>query len=204
MAQANTMLLFWAKLLSFPAYLLLTRQPTAFISATGSLQQLSQFDTEWREADALLFSRTVTFAPQAFAYAITACMLCHTRKRGIFVTVWPLKSWQFFLVVLFLFVFVLLDTLTALLRMMRKGMAPLPRHKTGLQHIFYVYLSVSVASSYNIDLEHPLVFRGPNSSFFGYSVLEHYHDNTRWWVSCSKVPWKVFISFQWCNEFVLV
>uniref|UniRef100_A0A665WNJ2 Uncharacterized protein n=1 Tax=Echeneis naucrates TaxID=173247 RepID=A0A665WNJ2_ECHNA len=37
-----------------------------------------------------------------------------------------------------------------------------------------------VAYSYNIDLEHPLVFRGPNSSFFGYSVLEHYHDNTRW------------------------
>ncbi|CAG09477.1 unnamed protein product, partial [Tetraodon nigroviridis] len=34
--------------------------------------------------------------------------------------------------------------------------------------------------SYNIDLEHPLVFRGPKSSFFGYSVLEHYHDNTRW------------------------
>uniref|UniRef100_A0A672YK89 Uncharacterized protein n=1 Tax=Sphaeramia orbicularis TaxID=375764 RepID=A0A672YK89_9TELE len=37
-----------------------------------------------------------------------------------------------------------------------------------------------LAYSYNIDLEHPLVFRGPNSSFFGYSVLEHYHDNTRW------------------------
>uniref|UniRef100_A0A671YR91 Integrin, alpha 9 n=1 Tax=Sparus aurata TaxID=8175 RepID=A0A671YR91_SPAAU len=37
-----------------------------------------------------------------------------------------------------------------------------------------------LAYSYNIDLEHPLVFRGPNNSFFGYSVLEHYHDNTRW------------------------
>uniref|UniRef100_A0A672YIW8 Uncharacterized protein n=1 Tax=Sphaeramia orbicularis TaxID=375764 RepID=A0A672YIW8_9TELE len=49
-----------------------------------------------------------------------------------------------------------------------------------LQNVFYVYLSISVAYSYNIDLEHPLVFRGPNSSFFGYSVLEHYHDNTRW------------------------
>nr|XP_023994036.1 integrin alpha-9-like [Salvelinus alpinus] len=34
--------------------------------------------------------------------------------------------------------------------------------------------------SYNIDLEHAVVFRGPDSSFFGYSVLEHYHDNTRW------------------------
>lgn len=64
--------------------------------------------------------------------------------------------------------------------MMRKGMAPLRRQKTGVQNVFYVYLSISVAYSYNIDLEHPLVFRGPNSSFFGYSVLEHYHDNTRW------------------------
>uniref|UniRef100_A0A8C9WYJ2 Integrin, alpha 9 n=1 Tax=Sander lucioperca TaxID=283035 RepID=A0A8C9WYJ2_SANLU len=64
--------------------------------------------------------------------------------------------------------------------MVRKGMAPLRRHKTGVQNVFYVYLSISVAYSYNIDLQHPLVFRGPNSSFFGYSVLEHYHDNTRW------------------------
>uniref|UniRef100_A0A3P8RAX4 Integrin alpha-2 domain-containing protein n=1 Tax=Astatotilapia calliptera TaxID=8154 RepID=A0A3P8RAX4_ASTCA len=51
---------------------------------------------------------------------------------------------------------------------------------TGVRNVFYVYLSISMAYSYNIDLEHPLVFRGPNSSFFGYSVLEHYHDNTRW------------------------
>uniref|UniRef100_A0A8D3E1L5 Integrin, alpha 9 n=1 Tax=Scophthalmus maximus TaxID=52904 RepID=A0A8D3E1L5_SCOMX len=63
---------------------------------------------------------------------------------------------------------------------MRKGMAPLRRQKTGLQNVFYVCLFISAAHSYNIDLEHPLVFRGPNSSFFGYSVLEHYHDNTRW------------------------
>uniref|UniRef100_A0A3B5B2W1 Integrin subunit alpha 9 n=1 Tax=Stegastes partitus TaxID=144197 RepID=A0A3B5B2W1_9TELE len=63
---------------------------------------------------------------------------------------------------------------------MRKGMAPLRKHKTGVQNVFYVCLSISVAYSYNLDLEHPLVFRGPNSSFFGYSVLEHYHDNTRW------------------------
>uniref|UniRef100_A0A667XJ86 Integrin, alpha 9 n=1 Tax=Myripristis murdjan TaxID=586833 RepID=A0A667XJ86_9TELE len=53
-------------------------------------------------------------------------------------------------------------------------------NRSRLQNVFYVYLSISVAYSYNIDLEHPLVFRGPNSSFFGYSVLEHYHDNTRW------------------------
>lgn len=59
-------------------------------------------------------------------------------------------------------------------------MAPLRGQKTGVQSVIYVCLSISVAYSYNIDLEHPLVFRGPNSSFFGYSVLEHYHDNTRW------------------------
>lgn len=59
-------------------------------------------------------------------------------------------------------------------------MAPLRRGNVGLTDVFYVCLSVSVAFSFNIDLEQPLVFRGPNSSFFGYSVLEHYHDNTRW------------------------
>uniref|UniRef100_A0A3Q3W728 Uncharacterized protein n=1 Tax=Mola mola TaxID=94237 RepID=A0A3Q3W728_MOLML len=63
---------------------------------------------------------------------------------------------------------------------MRKGMAPLRRRRPGLQSVFYVCLSISLSYSYNIDLEHPLVFRGPNSSFFGYSVLEHFHDNTRW------------------------
>ncbi|KAK7902184.1 hypothetical protein WMY93_018953 [Mugilogobius chulae] len=52
--------------------------------------------------------------------------------------------------------------------------------KTGIQHVFYACLCFSVAFSYNIDLEHPLVFRGPSSSFFGYSVLEHFHDSTRW------------------------
>uniref|UniRef100_A0A6Q2X751 Integrin alpha-2 domain-containing protein n=1 Tax=Esox lucius TaxID=8010 RepID=A0A6Q2X751_ESOLU len=54
---------------------------------------------------------------------------------------------------------------------------------TAMKTLFYVlcvFLSVSVVYSYNIDLEHPIVFRGPDSSFFGYSVLEHYHDNTRW------------------------
>ncbi|XP_048451584.1 integrin alpha-9-like [Rhincodon typus] len=34
--------------------------------------------------------------------------------------------------------------------------------------------------SYNIDLDHPVVFRGTSGTFFGYSVLEHFHDNTRW------------------------
>uniref|UniRef100_A0A8C7GUP4 Integrin, alpha 9 n=1 Tax=Oncorhynchus kisutch TaxID=8019 RepID=A0A8C7GUP4_ONCKI len=63
---------------------------------------------------------------------------------------------------------------------MRKRMAHFLNQKRSLLNVLYVYLSVSVVHSYNIDLEHPIVFRGPDSSFFGYSVLEHYHDNTRW------------------------
>nr|XP_057914149.1 integrin alpha-9 [Doryrhamphus excisus] len=63
---------------------------------------------------------------------------------------------------------------------MRKVMAPRRRQETGVQAVLYVCLFISVCFSYNIDIEHPVVFRGPNSSFFGYSVLEHYHDDTRW------------------------
>lgn len=59
-------------------------------------------------------------------------------------------------------------------------MAHFRTQKKGVLDILYVYLSVSMAYSYNIDLEHPVVFRGPDASFFGYSVLEHFHDNTRW------------------------
>lgn len=73
-------------------------------------------------------------------------------------------------------------------------MATLRGGNVGLTDVFYVCLSISVAFSFNIDLEHPLVFRGPNSSFFGYSVLEHYHDNTRWWVQISAVPGNVWLS----------
>ncbi|KAG8442723.1 hypothetical protein GDO86_011500 [Hymenochirus boettgeri] len=41
-------------------------------------------------------------------------------------------------------------------------------------------ISLTLVYSYNIDLDHPVVFRGPNGSFFGYSVLEHSHHDTRW------------------------
>ncbi|XP_035982389.1 integrin alpha-9 [Fundulus heteroclitus] len=63
---------------------------------------------------------------------------------------------------------------------MRKGMAPNLTRRTGVLQSFYVFLFISLSCCYNIDLEHPLVFKGPSSSFFGYSVLEHFHDNTRW------------------------
>ncbi|XP_039592127.1 integrin alpha-9 [Polypterus senegalus] len=41
-------------------------------------------------------------------------------------------------------------------------------------------VSARLVHSYNLDLEQPTIFHGPEGSFFGYSVLEHYHDNTRW------------------------
>ncbi|CAL8257689.1 unnamed protein product [Lota lota] len=63
---------------------------------------------------------------------------------------------------------------------MRKRMTPLLTLTTGVRNVFCVFLWISLTYSYNIDLEHPIVFRGPQSSFFGYSVLQHYHDNTRW------------------------
>uniref|UniRef100_A0A4W4H461 Integrin alpha-2 domain-containing protein n=1 Tax=Electrophorus electricus TaxID=8005 RepID=A0A4W4H461_ELEEL len=50
----------------------------------------------------------------------------------------------------------------------------------GLLDVFYMYLYVYLAYSYNIDFEHPVVFRGPDATFFGYSVLQHIHDNSRW------------------------
>ncbi|KAM4687277.1 integrin alpha-9 [Discoglossus pictus] len=46
--------------------------------------------------------------------------------------------------------------------------------------LFKVMVAVTLVYSYNIDLEHPVVYQGPNGSFFGYSVLEHYNDDTRW------------------------
>ncbi|KAG8521558.1 Integrin alpha-9 [Galemys pyrenaicus] len=36
------------------------------------------------------------------------------------------------------------------------------------------------AGAYNLDPQRPVRFQGPSGSFFGYAVLEHFHDNTRW------------------------
>uniref|UniRef100_A0AAY5EUW8 Integrin alpha-2 domain-containing protein n=1 Tax=Electrophorus electricus TaxID=8005 RepID=A0AAY5EUW8_ELEEL len=59
-------------------------------------------------------------------------------------------------------------------------MSELFKQKRGLLDVFYMYLYVYLAYSYNIDFEHPVVFRGPDATFFGYSVLQHIHDNSRW------------------------
>ncbi|KAJ7418702.1 integrin subunit alpha 9 [Willisornis vidua] len=41
-------------------------------------------------------------------------------------------------------------------------------------------LCAALGRCYNVDVGRPVVFQGPNGSFFGYSVLQHYHDSTRW------------------------
>ncbi|XP_048882023.1 integrin alpha-9 [Brienomyrus brachyistius] len=54
------------------------------------------------------------------------------------------------------------------------------RSKRGVLDVIFVVLLVSAVHSYNIDAEHPLVFRGPEGAFFGFSVLQHHYDNSRW------------------------
>ncbi|KAK2517669.1 hypothetical protein Q9966_014623, partial [Columba livia] len=46
--------------------------------------------------------------------------------------------------------------------------------------VLWALLWVALARCYNVDVGRPVVFQGPNGSFFGYSVLQHYHDSTRW------------------------
>nr|XP_056713722.1 integrin alpha-9 [Euleptes europaea] len=57
--------------------------------------------------------------------------------------------------------------------------SPWPGRRGGLRALLAA-LAAALAGSYNVDLEQPVLFQGPNGSFFGYSVLEHYYDNTRW------------------------
>ncbi|XP_038153387.1 integrin alpha-4 [Cyprinodon tularosa] len=50
---------------------------------------------------------------------------------------------------------------------------------------FFFYLVLVLfcpAAAYNLDLEHSLVFNGPSSSMFGYSVLLHRHYSHKWLV----------------------
>lgn len=153
---------------------------TAFISARSPASQRLSHLTEWREADAPEFSEPLTFSSRPSS--CNPCLHAAKHLEGIsegylknsLTTEEPKKKKN-------PSIFSFSSTLWgALLRVMRKGMASLRNQRRGLQKLFYVCFSVSVVYSYNIDLEHPLVFRGPESSFFGFSVLEHYHDSTRW------------------------
>nr|XP_028606856.1 integrin alpha-9 [Podarcis muralis] len=67
-------------------------------------------------------------------------------------------------------------------RILRRRMAAASRgaRKRGACQVLVATLCVALVYSYNLDLDHPVIFQGPNNSFFGYSVLEHYYDNTRW------------------------
>ncbi|XP_069586430.1 integrin alpha-9 [Ranitomeya imitator] len=63
---------------------------------------------------------------------------------------------------------------------MLPGMMAAGPRGTAAHEVLLALLSCSLASAYNIDLDHPVLFHGPNGSFFGYAVLEHHHDDTRW------------------------
>ncbi|KAJ8334570.1 hypothetical protein SKAU_G00402090, partial [Synaphobranchus kaupii] len=64
---------------------------------------------------------------------------------------------------------------------MYQRMAAIPyRERRCILDICFLFFTVSLVYSYNIDLDHPILYRGPDGTFFGYSVLEHFHDNTRW------------------------
>uniref|UniRef100_A0A671K980 Integrin alpha-9-like n=1 Tax=Sinocyclocheilus anshuiensis TaxID=1608454 RepID=A0A671K980_9TELE len=63
---------------------------------------------------------------------------------------------------------------------MRNRMTEFSTRRRSALEVFVCLCLVSLAYSFNIDLQHPVVFRGPDATFFGYSVLEHVHDNTRW------------------------
>ncbi|KAJ1199757.1 hypothetical protein NDU88_003590 [Pleurodeles waltl] len=67
----------------------------------------------------------------------------------------------------------------------------------GILEVMLAALCLGWVSSYNIDLESPVIFQGPNGSFFGYSVLEHYYDNTRWvLVGAPKADSKISTSMK--------
>ncbi|XP_060678907.1 integrin alpha-9 [Hemiscyllium ocellatum] len=63
---------------------------------------------------------------------------------------------------------------------MRWGMDGLLAEDMKLLKLCVALIWFGLVHSYNIDLDHPVVFRGTSGTFFGYSVLEHFHDNTRW------------------------
>lgn len=91
---------------SYPCYLFVnSTQLTAFITPRQGAceQQLSQIDTEWREADAPLFTGPLTFLPEPFLMPSqpTCCKRAGRNKWKIvfFLTLWPLKT------VFFLFFF---------------------------------------------------------------------------------------------------
>ncbi|NXH14582.1 ITA4 protein, partial [Bucco capensis] len=48
--------------------------------------------------------------------------------------------------------------------------------------LLLLWQCLPTARPYNLDTQHPLLFRGSNGTFFGYSVLLHSHGEERWLV----------------------
>ncbi|XP_067300539.1 integrin alpha-4 [Pseudorasbora parva] len=46
--------------------------------------------------------------------------------------------------------------------------------------VWILWYLLNLCDCYNLDVEHPLVFNGPNGSLFGYSVLLHQHAKDTW------------------------
>ncbi|MBZ3888913.1 Integrin alpha-9 [Sciurus carolinensis] len=61
------------------------------------------------------------------------------------------------------------------------GSSAARRGAGGLRALLLTLVAAGVpAGAYNLDPQRPVRFQGPAGSFFGYAVLEHFHDNTRW------------------------
>lgn len=46
--------------------------------------------------------------------------------------------------------------------------------------LLLLWQCLPTARAYNLDTQHPLLFRGGNGTLFGYSVLLHGHGEERW------------------------
>lgn len=46
--------------------------------------------------------------------------------------------------------------------------------------VWILWYLLILCESYNLDVEHPIVFNGPDGSLFGYSVLLHQHAENTW------------------------
>uniref|UniRef100_A0A6G1R8W7 Integrin subunit alpha 4 n=1 Tax=Hypotaenidia okinawae TaxID=2861861 RepID=A0A6G1R8W7_9GRUI len=61
--------------------------------------------------------------------------------------------------------------------------------------VLLLWQCLPTARPYNLDIEHPLLFRGVNGTLFGYSVLLHRHGEERWLVAgAPRASWPANVS----------
>uniref|UniRef100_A0A8B9MEV9 Integrin subunit alpha 4 n=1 Tax=Accipiter nisus TaxID=211598 RepID=A0A8B9MEV9_9AVES len=66
----------------------------------------------------------------------------------------------------------------------RRGPGPSPSGAAGwAAPLLLLWQCLPTARAYNLDTQHPLLFRGGNGTLFGYSVLLHGHGEERWLVA---------------------